>query len=202
MTTNIDKIFYINLDKRTDRKEEIEKELNNFGLPFERFSAITHENSAVGCSYSHLEILKTARDKGYKNILILEDDFTFLIDKTEFEYYLDKLFNNFNNFNVCFLSYSCNNFEEIADHPYIKRVQDSLTSSGYIINEKYYSTLINLLEVVTPLFVETNRHWEYAIDAAWKTLQKTDMWICFDKRIGKQRPGFSDITNSYVNYEV
>ena len=33
-------IFYINLNRRTDRKEEIEKELDNFGLTYERFEAI------------------------------------------------------------------------------------------------------------------------------------------------------------------
>ena len=32
MAHNIDKIYYINLNKRTDRREQIEKELNEFGL--------------------------------------------------------------------------------------------------------------------------------------------------------------------------
>ena len=36
----IDGIFYINLDHRTDRKEEIERELTRFDLKFERFPAI------------------------------------------------------------------------------------------------------------------------------------------------------------------
>ena len=36
----IDKIFYINLDKRTDRKQEIEEELTRMGLNAERYPAI------------------------------------------------------------------------------------------------------------------------------------------------------------------
>ena len=32
MSTNIDKIIYINLNKRIDRRTDIEKELNDFNL--------------------------------------------------------------------------------------------------------------------------------------------------------------------------
>ena len=37
MSHNIDKIFYINLDRRIDRRNEIEQELNNVELQYERF---------------------------------------------------------------------------------------------------------------------------------------------------------------------
>ena len=44
MSHNIDKIIYINLDKRKDRFLEIEKEFADMNLPCERFSAIVHEH--------------------------------------------------------------------------------------------------------------------------------------------------------------
>ncbi|MCJ7637958.1 MAG: glycosyltransferase family 25 protein, partial [Nitrososphaeraceae archaeon] len=146
MSHNIDKIFYINLDKRTDRRDEIEQELNKMELPYERFPAIYNSNGIVGCGYSHLSVLKIARDRGYKNVLIFEDDFTFLVSKLELEIQLEQLFNSFNEFDVCFLSYGCNNFEDIPDNAFIKRVLDAQTASGYIVNEKYYSKLIDLYE--------------------------------------------------------
>ena len=40
MSHNIDHIFYINLAHRHDRRQEIEEELNAFGLQYERFEAI------------------------------------------------------------------------------------------------------------------------------------------------------------------
>ena len=93
MSKNISKIIYINLNKRTDRREQIEKELNDFNLPFERFEAIeTHGFGTVGCGKSHLNVLKIARDRNYENILILEDDFTFLVSKEEFENQLTNFF--------------------------------------------------------------------------------------------------------------
>ena len=84
----VDGIFYINLDHRTDRKEEIEKELRDIGLPFERFSAIPTCPGIIGCGYSHLSVLKEARRRGYKNVLIFEDDFEFLINSTTFHGYM------------------------------------------------------------------------------------------------------------------
>ena len=55
----IDKVFYINLEHRTDRRQEIEGELNNFNIPYERFNAYsTPEFGIVGCTKSHLEVLK------------------------------------------------------------------------------------------------------------------------------------------------
>jgi hypothetical protein len=200
MSHNIDKIFYINLDKRTDRRNEIEQELNKMELPYERFSAIHNESGIVGCGYSHLAVLKLARDKGYKNILIFEDDFTFLVSKMEVESYFEKLFNNNVKFDVCFLSYNCRNFVDIPDHSFIKRVFESHTASGYIVNEHYYSKLIDLYEKSIPLLETTGEHWNYANDMCWMALQKQDMWICFDKRIGKQRPSYSDNTNCFADY--
>ena len=101
----IDKIIYINLDHRTDRKKEIENELEKFNLKnYERFPAIKHINGAIGCSKSHLEIIKNAKQQGYKNILVLEDDFEFLVSKDQFYDQLYKLLQT--PFDVSLLAYS------------------------------------------------------------------------------------------------
>jgi GR25 family glycosyltransferase involved in LPS biosynthesis len=203
MSHNIDKIFYINLERRVDRREEIEKELNNMELKYERFCAIEHEIGLVGCGYSHLAILKLAKERKYKNVLIFEDDFTFLVSKTEFEKYIGDLFSKFNdNFDVCFLSYNCASFEDLPGLPFLKRTFDTQTASGYIVNETYYQKLIDLYEEAMPLLAETNFHWIYANDQVWKTLQKTDMWVRFDKKLGKQRPSFSDNSKCFADYDV
>ena len=78
-------IYYINLDKRLDRLEQIQSELVKMDISGVRFCAINHINGIVGCGYSHLAVLKTARSLGLKNVLILEDDFEFLVSKSEFQ---------------------------------------------------------------------------------------------------------------------
>ena len=94
MSHNIDKIIFINLEKRQDRLLEIKNELDTFNLQYERFNAIENECGIVGCGYSHLAVLKIAKERNYKNILILEDDFYFVVSKDEFERNLRLFFEN------------------------------------------------------------------------------------------------------------
>ena len=59
--TDIKNIFYINLDTRPDRKTRFELEMKKLGLEATRFNAIKHKSGAVGCSMSHLALLKYAK---------------------------------------------------------------------------------------------------------------------------------------------
>lgn len=194
---NIDCIFYINLDHRTDRKAEIEGELNSMGLPYERFPAVRHETiGGVGCGRSHISVLKLAKERGYKRIMVLEDDFMFTADPHDSLIKLDDV-----NFDVCLLSYNLFYGTESQEYPFLQRVHEAQTTSGYIINYHYYDALISVFEDATVSFEQTNHHWLYAIDVAWKVLQRRDTWYCFNPRIGKQRPSFSDCGNCYSDVD-
>ena len=200
MSNNIDKIIYINLEKRKDRKEEIENELNKFNLSYERYNAIVNTNAGiVGCGYSHLNVLKIAKERNYKNILILEDDFMFLVSKEEFEDKLNKFFDRFREFDVCMLSYNIIQDEIVPETNEIKRVIDAQTASGYIVNNHYYDKLIELYEKYIPILEQTGIHWLYANDQIWKQLQKQDKWYYFTTRIGKQRPSYSDNSKCFTD---
>jgi glycosyl transferase family 25 len=197
----IDKIIYINLNKRTDRREQIEKELNDFGLYYERFEAIeTPGFGSLGCGLSHLAVLKLAKERNYENILILEDDFTFLVSKEEFYKQLSEFFKLKLDYDTCFLSRSLQQFEAL-DNGIVNKILESSAASGYIVNKKYYNTLINLYEYAMPLLEKTRAHWIYANDQIWKQLQKKDNWYYFIKRIGKQAAGYSDNGECFVNYD-
>jgi GR25 family glycosyltransferase involved in LPS biosynthesis len=66
---NIDKVFYINLERRKDRYEQINKELEIFPIEkVERFNAI--EEGKIGCLKSHLEVLKRigVQREGYSDL--------------------------------------------------------------------------------------------------------------------------------------
>jgi len=202
MSNNIDKIFYINLNKRTDRRLEIENELNNFDLSFERFEAIeTSDFGIYGCGLSHLGVLKISKERGYKNVLILEDDFTFLVSKEEFENNLTKFFESEINYDVCKLAYNLHEFQEINNET-LGKIVYSATASAYIVNNHYFEKLINLYELAMPLLNSTKRHWIYANDQIWKDYQKQDNWYYFKIRIGKQRPSYSDNGQNFTDYNV
>jgi len=203
MSHNIDKIIYINLQKRPDRRNEIETELTNFGLVGERFEAINVDDfGIVGCMKSHLSVLKLAKLNGYKNILILEDDFMFTVSKESFESSLSLFFEFKPTFDVCMLSYGLPKCEE-TEEASIRKVLTAQTASGYIVNKNYYDKLIELYEWASPLLEQTRQHWIYANDQIWKQLQEKDNWYLFTERIGKQRPGYSNCdygTSVFVDY--
>jgi GR25 family glycosyltransferase involved in LPS biosynthesis len=189
-------IVFINLDKRTDRREQIETELN--GLSFERFSAIFNSSGIVGCTQSHLEVLKLSKQRGYKSVLILEDDFTFLVSRKEFEDEIELISDV--DYDVCMLAYNLIESTDIKECSFLRKVLNAQTASAYIVKEHYYDVLIQLYELNIPLLKNTGEHWNYANDQCWKILQTKDNWICTNTRIGKQRDGYSDNANKYVSY--
>jgi GR25 family glycosyltransferase involved in LPS biosynthesis len=200
MSHNIDKIMYINLNKRTDRRNEIEQELNNFGLEYDRFEAIETPNfGAIGCFKSHLSVLKLAKERNYQNILILEDDFIFLVSKEKFEQNLSDFFSLNLPFDLCMLSYNLIKSEELENN-LVNKVIEAQTASGYIVNNHYYDKLIQLYEWALPLYEETGAHWIYANDQIWKQYQPNDNWYYFKTRLGKQSCSYSDLGKEVVDY--
>ena len=201
MTQNIDKIIYINLERRTDRKEQIEHELSQMNLMDKtiHFSAIdTPGRGIVGCTYSHLACLKLAKELGLKNVLILEDDFMFVVDKETLEKNLSDFFNANIPYDVCMISYLLQHTES-TEYPCIQKVIDAQTASGYIVNQCFYDNLIELYEDAAPKLDETMEHWLYANDQVWKQLQPISRWYCIE-RCGKQRAGYSDNSEKYTDY--
>jgi len=202
MSHNINKIYYINLNKRSDRKEHIEKELNSFDLKYERYEAIETKGFGIhGCGLSHLNVIKMAKENNYENVLILEDDFTFLVSKEEFEKQLDDFFKLKIDYDVLMLSYRLFQFEG-TKYDFLTRVKEGQTASGYLINKHYYDKLIELYEWAMPLLNETKQHWIYCNDQVWKRFQLTDNWFCFTNRIGKQIAGYSDNAECFSNYDA
>jgi len=193
----ISKIIYINLERRQDRRQEIEQELQMYGLSGERFNAISNASGIVGCGLSHLAVLEEAEKMQWENVLILEDDFQFLVTKET----LCQQFQAFWDLNipwdVVMISY---NLKESA--PYnnlIGRVKNASTASGYLINRHFYPQLIHVLKISLPLLESTGMHWLYANDQCWKDLQLTAEWFYFMNRIGRQRGSFSDTANAYID---
>jgi GR25 family glycosyltransferase involved in LPS biosynthesis len=58
---DIKNIFYINLEGRPDRKIFFEKQMKIMGFKATRFNAIKNSCGALGCSLSHLALLKYAK---------------------------------------------------------------------------------------------------------------------------------------------
>jgi glycosyl transferase family 25 len=203
MSKYIDHVFYINLEHRKDRKEQIENELKIMSLKqkSERFEAINKKPGIVGCGYSHLAVIKLAKERNYENVLILEDDFEFLVNKEELEFELTRFFENVKDFDVCMLSYNVNEWKN-TEFEFVKKAINVQTASAYIVHKRFYDSLIRLYEEAIPTLERTGIHWIYANDQIWKQLQPDSAWYCFSRRLGRQRPSYSDNSESFQDYGI
>ncbi|NBR15572.1 MAG: glycosyltransferase family 25 protein [Crocinitomicaceae bacterium] len=65
--------YVINLDERTDRWEQIQKEWKGY-FNLTRVSAVRETPGWKGCSLSHIKIIEEAKSRGDPYVLIWEDD--------------------------------------------------------------------------------------------------------------------------------
>ncbi|MDF0729807.1 glycosyltransferase family 25 protein [Pseudomonas entomophila] len=73
----IDGVFCISLKERSDRRELLLKEFEGSGLDIE-FLLVERDSQGpeCGCFTSHVECARLALERGYRRVLILEDDAT------------------------------------------------------------------------------------------------------------------------------
>jgi hypothetical protein len=191
--------FYINLDSRLDRREQFESECVKMDLTVERFPAIVHlRGPCLGCSASHLQVLKLAKERGVPSVIVFEDDFTFLVSKEEFQTVLDTLPADYD---VVMLGYNLIRGEEYNST--FGRTLEGQTASGYIVHQKAYDKLIECWEQALSAFEhQPGHHWKYICDQSWKPLQPVLRWYHALPRVGKQRPGWSDLGQRHVDYDI
>jgi GR25 family glycosyltransferase involved in LPS biosynthesis len=195
---HIDKVVYINLQKRQDRRQHIEDLLSTYEIEAQRFEAIEHENGLYGCGQSHLAVLRLARDNGWKNVLILEDDILFNLPKQDFEQDIERLFTEGPEFDVFMLDINLQQSEPCPPYDWLIRVRYAHCAGAYIVQQHYYQKLIDLYEWALPLLLQTGMHWVYANDAVWGKLQEEDKWYTFKEQMCRQMAGYSDTKNMVI----
>ena len=209
MTTSINSladikhVFYINLEHRKDRKEHVESQLKNVGITqFERFNAIKLSNGRIGCSMSHLQCLKLAKERNYNHILICEDDTTFL-NPALFINQINTFFQKAKIKKWDVLLLGGNNLPPyLRIHDTCIRVSRCVTTTCYLVQNHYFDTLIeNIKEGIERLKQEPNNHIHYAIDMYWIQLQRKDIWLLIVPLSVIQKEDYSDIEQRRTNYQ-
>ena len=203
----IDKIVYINLDKRVDRNNEIKREFRRVDIPenkIQRFPAILNKNGALGCTMSHIKVLQSARTAKYNNILVLEDDFNFIDNVKNIDKAFEKFFNSFpaNSWDVVNLSRGAyQKFSDIGSEV-VSKANHISTTSGYLVNGHFFDKIIENFREGCANLMKSPDPKSFAIDVWWQHLQKQSNWYIFNPSLGYQRDSFSDIENRVVNYTV
>jgi glycosyl transferase family 25 len=208
----IDKIIYINLDIRHDRREIMKQFFEQGQVPKDkimRFPAIFNHIGAVGASQSHLEILKLAKQNNWNNVLILEDD----VKWTNFDSNYNQLENLMKDeWDVCMLGGAYVEREGL-------RVKIAYSGYSYIVRNHYYDKLIQNIE--EGLFLKLNKpknqgitkiirelRYNYLVekdtfhsfDSYWMKLQLKDTWMGID--LCEHINTYSNVSNTHLYEDI
>jgi GR25 family glycosyltransferase involved in LPS biosynthesis len=206
-----DKIYCINLDRRTDRWEECQKIFSKHGLEVERFSAVdgSEKNYNLGYPYdnelagaiSHKNVIETAKKLNLKKVLILEDDVDFIDD-------LDKNFISLVNDipqnwdGILFGGNHVGGYSHVSQN--LVKVNRSYALHAYGVSENFYDYVIKHMDNKIENVIKNGKDvikTSVAADFFMADLHLTFNWYCFRPHLAWQRTGYSDIQQSIMDYD-
>lgn len=195
--SHIDAIIFINLDIRTDRYSHIMKQLAR--IPNLNWSKVYKiqgvPGGLTGCHQSHMGVVKLAMDNKWKNVLILEDDFTWEEDiQTCFKRLDSFLHERGSIYGIAQLSHNLKKSVEIPGSG-LHLVQSSSDASGYLLNERVYSDLLSVYMESLPKLAATGAHWLFLNDVVWDQIRNIFPCFAFVPPLGYQCEGFSNLSN-------
>ena len=202
----IDVIYYINLDKREDRKKEFLEEMKKIGINSNKIVRIPAiyipEKGDLGCSKSHIKTLELFIKSPHKNCIIFEDDFEFTLNKEEMNNIINKFFQRNIDYDILMLSSNDIVTPEDTEYNFLKKIINSQTTSGYILNKNFAKEILQNFKEGSILLENNHDNKEYVLDQHWKSLQQNTDWYVFNPKLGKQRESYSDIEKKMVDYKV
>ena len=208
-------IKIINLEHRTDRKDECIKELHEIGLTDDQFkffvAKLDSDNGAIGASLSHAKVLSDwLFNESTEYCLVFEDDFH-ILDSNNFWDPISKVMQYKGNWNAYLLASNLAIPIEATPLEGIFKVINAQTASAYLVGRLYAAKLIEvfyksaelmrLAKSIPTLSLETTKHF-YALDSLWKDLQISGTFWASWPQLALQRPSFSDIEQRDVDYKA
>ena len=184
-------IVCINLEERPDKRKLMEDHAKSLKLNLTFYTAKKHPESGIrGCLESHVEVVKMAKEKGWKYLMILEDDALFTVKK------LEKLKRIPENWDMLYLGGTVNikyilEDQLITNMPWVP--VSIWTTHCYIINMENEWVVEQILKAVDHDLPIDNYYISY-IHYRKHTYVHNPM-MCL------QRNGFSDIEGEEVCYD-
>jgi GR25 family glycosyltransferase involved in LPS biosynthesis len=184
-----DKVVVINLDRRTDRMEQLVPQLEKLGIQYERHSAVDGKelgiNPIFAGTMSHVEVLKNNRDS---KILVLEDDAQFVDNFNEkFEEVMQTLPNDSDIFYLgALLPKSTGKVTPVNQH-WTRQVMTT-GSQAYCINPARVN-----------YFIENLDGYEWYIDIGLRVFAEKYNAYITQPNLVTQFPSYSDLRLKEVN---
>ena len=196
-----DKIYCINLDRRTDRWNETQTELKKWGLEdgVVRYSGVDGnslknktqiKDGELGILNTHLKIINESKEKNYENILILEDDIEFTEKIKLLDEYMSIVPNDWD-----MIYFGGNHNKHMGKkinylNDKIIKLEETYGIHCVAINNSIYDLILNVIDKR-----------KKPIDVYYADIQKNYNCYGFNPSIALQRVSYSDIQNKVTDYK-
>lgn len=194
-----DKIFCINLDSRKDRWETVQHQFDLHTLSIERIPAINGcdlgldfppeiKEGAVGCSLSHLFVMKYAKHLNLNNFLLIEDDIIFDDNLNDnFSKIVNQIPQDWDMLYLGGQHFHGMNLKQVNEN--IFKCEYTLSTHSVAFNNRVYDRFINsLVNITKPCDVH------YAQSHA-----DLNAYVIIP-HLTWQSQSYSDVENAYVDY--
>ena len=195
---NIDRVFYINLGRRTDRRPQVLGELRLLGIPKDsivRIEAVDaekcEEKPTVCCARSHIAALDRAMAEDLNGVLILEDDFKLRRSPEETRERWAHFCRMTPHFEIASWAHNCLQLWDWRDKG-DGRVWYLQTTSAYAVRK---AAMQRLRDKYSEAIAQ-----ERPFDTHMTTMRKDVQWFALRPALSYQRPGYSDIQKRNTNY--
>lgn len=195
-----DNTYCITLDARKDRWEQAKEEFGKNNIIAEKVSAIDGsklnlnfpseiKEGAVGCSLSHLYIMKMAKQLGLSNYLVLEDDVKFIDNFIEiFPHIMNQVPSDWDMLYLGGQHIHGRNIQRVTENIY--KCEYTLTTHSFAVKNTVYDLFIDkLIDITKPCdvhFAEEHKN--------------INAYVCIP-HLTWQRQGYSDVEKQNVDYE-
>lgn len=200
MTNHFDTVFFINLDRRTDRLKLIQHQLNIMDVKANRISAVDgnlldpdpkigngwNHKGVAGCALSHRKVIQLAKDQGYKSFLVIEDDTIFAEEFRNIDFYMRQLPMDWD-----MVYFGGNHMGKLVPvNVNIGKCTHTLTTNCYAMKETMYDLMLEAIPSEVELL-------QMPIDVLYTSIQKSGKYNCysFKPHLVWQDSIFSDIEN-------
>ena len=207
MLLNIQRVLYINLARRPDRRAQVIRELQSLRIPEDKVIRIeavdaeeSREKAIVSCCRSHIAALECAMRNGWDEVLILEDDFKLVHSaertKTLWAHFRDMV----PTYQVASWAHNClrtmgrpHDIQMLGgDDARVVRVRYLQTASAYAVRHSAMGDLKSIYEDA----IARDRPFDIYMTRIADNID----WFAFDPALSIQRASFSDIEQRHVNY--
>jgi GR25 family glycosyltransferase involved in LPS biosynthesis len=193
LSTLFSKIVCINLDRRPERWQRMQAQLERHGLgPVQRFAARdgetitkpagwTHSNGAYGCLLSHVEVVREAQRSNAASLLIFEDDTVLDPDfQSKFASFSKEVPDDWDM--LYFGALHKDEPAQISEH--VGRITKANSTYAYALKNTVFDA-----------FIELNARAEHVLDMNSYLLQERFNCYCFKPNLAWVEAEYSDVQN-------